>query len=68
MFRLGVIVCGVHLSAKSAALLAGVLMEPSASLANASGLYPAATPTAEPVDEPPGFFICQRILRDRHIS
>lgn len=34
----GGIVCGVHLSAKSAALLAGVLMEPSVSLANASGL------------------------------
>ncbi len=33
---------------------AGVQREPSASVPIDMGLYPAETPTAEPVEEPPG--------------
>lgn len=48
-------VWGVHLRAYSAALLAGVVNEPSASPPIEIGLYPAATARVDPVDEPPGF-------------
>lgn len=49
---------GVHFRAKSDDRLAGTLIEPSASVPRESGLYPAATPTAEPVEDPPG--LCAR--------
>lgn len=42
------------LSAYKAARVDGVTMEPMVSVAIARGLNPAATATAEPVDEPPG--------------
>jgi hypothetical protein len=45
---------GVSFRAYSAALLAGVVKEPDVSVPKDSGLNPAATPTADPVDEPPG--------------
>lgn len=44
----------VGLSAYKAARVDGVTMEPMVSVAIARGLNPAATATAEPVDEPPG--------------
>ena len=49
------IVLGVHLRAKRAERLAGVWIDPSAWPPIEMGLYPAATPTADPVDDPPGF-------------
>jgi hypothetical protein len=45
---------GVGLSAYRAALAAGCTSDPSVSVPNAKGLYPAETPTADPVDEPKG--------------
>jgi hypothetical protein len=44
----------VALIPKSAALLAGCTMDPSVSVATASGANPAATPTALPEEDPPG--------------
>lgn len=44
----------VGLSAYRPARVEGVTMEPIVSVAMARGLKPAATATAEPVDEPPG--------------
>lgn len=40
----------------SAARFAGVTMEPSVSVPIASGEYPAETPTALPVEDPPGLY------------
>lgn len=44
----------VGLSVKRAARLEGWTREPLVSVPMAMGTYPAETPTAEPVDEPPG--------------
>ena len=41
--------------AYNAALLAGMIMLPQVSVPIEIGAKPALTPTAEPVDEPPGF-------------
>lgn len=45
----------VSFNAYSELRLAAVIIEPSVSPPIESGLKPAATPTADPVDEPPGF-------------
>lgn len=50
----------VGLRVYKAALLAGMVREPFVSVPIATGAYPAATPTAEPEEEPPGFFRGQR--------
>ena len=45
---------GVSFSAYKAALPAGVINEPVVSVPIDNGANPAATPWADPVDEPPG--------------
>jgi hypothetical protein len=47
---------GVSFKAYRAALLAGVVKDPEVSVPRESGLKPAATPTADPVEEPPGAY------------
>jgi hypothetical protein len=45
---------GVTRSPYKAALVAGLITDPVVSVPMAFGAYPALTPTADPVDEPPG--------------
>jgi hypothetical protein len=53
---------GVSFKAYRAALLAGVVREPEVSVPRENGLKPAATPTADPVDDPPGAYTLLAML------
>lgn len=47
---------GVSFKVYSAARVAGEMSDPIESVPRARGEYPAETPTAEPVEEPHGFY------------